>query len=149
MKKCRKIYASLWLSLLLIVSVCVCLAVNADSKAILAIISLKACHPLSLPVCVCVCVCGRHIELTANETAANGEGVGLLLCPFFGYGCQAMCRVLASKIPWPDIPGKLPKCQEPVTTIRVACRMWVHVSRITQIRSKIHAIRLKSISSSF
>jgi len=147
MKKCRKIYASLWLSLLLIVSVCVCLAVNADSKAILAIISLKACHPLSLPVCVCVC--GRHIELTANETAANGEGVGLLLFPFLGYGCQAMCRVLASKIPWPDIPGKLPKCQEPVTTIRVACRMWVHVSRITQIRSKIHAIRLKSISSSF
>jgi len=36
--------------------VCVCLAVNADSKAILAIISLKACHPLSLPVWVCVCV---------------------------------------------------------------------------------------------
>jgi len=34
--------------------VCVCLAVNADSKAILAIISLKACHPLSLPACVCV-----------------------------------------------------------------------------------------------
>jgi len=145
MKKCRKIYACLWLSLLLFVSVCVSGSQcgfeshPGDNK-------LESLPPTLL---ACVCVCGRHIELTANETAANGEGVGLLLFPFLRYGCQAMCRVLASKIPWPDIPGKLPKCQEPVTTIRVACRMWVHVSRITQIRSKIHAIRLKSISSSF
>jgi len=53
--------------------VCVCLAVNADSKAILAIISLKACHPLSLSqgvflgdgICMyvpveCVCVWATH-----------------------------------------------------------------------------------------
>jgi len=67
--------------------VCVCLAVNADSKAIQAIISLKARHPLPIhPLCrsvsVCVCVCLRHIELTANETAANGEGrkFGLPAC---------------------------------------------------------------------
>jgi len=71
----------------LAVLVCVCLAVNADSKAIQAIISLKARHPLPIhPLCrsvsVCVCVCLRHIELTANETAANGEGrkFGLPAC---------------------------------------------------------------------
>lgn len=99
MKKCRKIYACRWLRCLILTpgySVCVRLAVNADLKAILGDNKLES-PPISTPKSTSkaththsrVCV-WQHIELTANETAANGEGVGSL--------CQAMCRVLASKI---------------------------------------------------
>jgi len=65
------------------------------------------------------------------------EKVGSLACPpasirllpFWHYECQSMCRVLAPKILRAGSPGKLPKCQQPVTTVRVACRLWVFMSQ--------------------